>query len=169
MCRLYIRLRGCLFCLPSSEDVHYTRMGDLETVRRAKNVFNAMSEEGHVKIYKQRMIGCDRQTLEKVFKTIERDWGVQINDFPEFKDLIAETRASRWMEDSDQVEVIERSNYGAQILFVNVQQSIYSGKYNLVICHLEAHTKISNDVLIGGMITEGILARDVERDRLYLQ
>lgn len=112
MCRLYIRLRGCCFCLRSNEDVHYTRMGDLETVRRAKNVFNAMSEEGHVKIYKQRMTGCDRQTLEKVFETIERDWGVQINDFPEFKNKIAETRASGWMEDSDKVEVIERSNYG---------------------------------------------------------
>ena len=143
-------------------------MGDQDTVRRAKNEFKAMSEGDDVEIYKQRTTGCDKQTLQNVFKTIERDWGVQINDFPEFEELIANIRASEWMDDTDEVEVIQRSSNGTQFLFVNVQQTIY-GKYNLVICHLKANNDISEDVLIGGMITHGLLARDAGRNRLYLQ
>ena len=83
--------------------------------------------------------------------------------------LIAKIRASGWIDDSNQVEVIERSYNCTQILFVNVQRSTYSGKYNLVICHLKANTEISEDVLIGGMITEGLLARDAGQNKLYLQ
>ena len=73
--------------LQSNEDIHYTRMGDLETVRRAKNTYTTMSERGHVKMYKQNMTGCDRQTLQKVFQTVEHDWGLQMNNFPEFVKL----------------------------------------------------------------------------------
>ena len=153
--------------LQFGEDVHYTRMGDLETVRRAKNVYHAMSEEGCVQIFKQRMTGCDRQTLENVFNTKERDWGVQMDDFPKLKALISNIRAREWMNDKE--EVIERSSNGTQFVFANVQQSIYTGQYNLVLCHLKANTEISENVLIGGMMTEGLLARDGESNTLYLQ
>ena len=126
-----------------------------------------MSEEGNVQFYKQKITGMDRKTLQNVFKTIERDWGLQIHEFPKFEQLI---KTGEWREGSNgEVENMERSSNGTQFLFYNVQQSGYNtGKYNLVICHLNASTEISQDVLIGGMINEGLLARDTERDELYL-
>lgn len=149
----------------SNQDVHYTGMGDLEAVRRAKNEFNELSEASRVRIYKQKMTGCDKQTLENVFKTTQRHWGVHINDFPEFKVLVSNIKTR---ELNGEFEVIERSSNGTQYIFANVQQSIYTGKYNLVLCHLNASTEISRNVLFGGMMSEGLLARDDERNRLYL-
>ena len=69
---------------------------------------------------------------------------------------------------SGEVEFADWNIDHNQCLFCNIQLNERTGKYNLIVCYLKAETTLSKEVLVGGMIAEGVLARKEEKDELHL-
>ena len=153
-------------CFPSTKALGVIT-ADPEAVLKGKDVYKKKSCEGSLKIYKQKILNMDKDTLIKAAEVIKRDWEVEMNQFRSFKMLIESTTKRDWSYDSNVVEELERNSSGTQFLFFHVIRSEHD-KYSLAICHLKSDTQLQNDVMIAGLILEGLLGKD-EQKRLYLQ
>ena len=140
---------------------------DPEGILKGKDVYKTKSAQGTLKIYKQKIINMDKDTLIKAIEVIKRDWDVDMNDFSSFKMLIESTTQGDWSYDTNTVEELERSSSGTRFLFYNITRSEHD-KYSFAICHLKSDTALQNNVMIAGLMLEGLLGKD-EQNRLYLQ
>lgn len=139
---------------------------DPEAVSEGKDVYKTKSVEGSLKLYKQKMTKMDKSTLRKAVQAIQRDWDVDVQEMDSFKMFVASTTEEGWNYDSNVVEELEHNSSGTQFLFFQVVRD--EGKFSLAICNLKSDTPLYNEVLIAGLMIEGLLGKD-EKQRLYLQ
>ena len=139
---------------------------DPEAIIKGKDVYKTKSVQGTVKIYKQQIINMDKHTLIKAVEVIERDWDVDMKEFRSFKMLIESTKRD-WSYATNVVDELERNSDDTHFLFYHITRSEHD-KYSLAICHLKSDTVLQNNVMIAGLMLEGLLGK-YEQKRLYLQ
>lgn len=139
---------------------------DPEAVSKGKSLYKTKSVEGTLKLYKQKIKNMDKPTLRKAVQVIQNDWDVEVQELNSFKMFVASTTEDGWSYDGNRVEELEHNSSGTQFLFFQVQRN--EDKYSLAICYLKSDTPLYNEVLIAGMMIEGLLGKD-EKPRLYLQ
>lgn len=142
---------------------------DAKSVCESKQQFDELSQAGKVKLYKQQITHMDRGTLKKVVEQIERDWSGSVVEFASFKKLFR-SATDKWQYTENAAEELEISVDGKEILYFKIiRQGNENTTYNLAICHLcIATTSAHPNLVIGGMMAEGLLARDEEKN-IYLQ
>lgn len=142
---------------------------DAKSVYESKQQFHELSQEGKVKLYKQQITHMDRETLKKVVTRIERDWkgNTSVTEFRSFK-MLVESATEGWKFTVNNVEELEMSSDGMVFLYFKIVLED-DNTYNLAICHLHATVRATRNLVIGGMMAEGLLARDEEKKNIYLQ
>ena len=125
-------------------------------------VYKGMLREGKIKIYKQKMTGMDIQTLKRLLNTIKQDWNIRTNIFNELTENIA---CGKWKQN---VEKIEMSSKKSECLFYNLQYDKSNEKYHIALCYIITDSTLSDSVVVGGLLSECLLAKDENR-KLYLQ
>lgn len=141
--------------------------GDAEAVYKAKQNWEEMTKNREVKLYKQQITNMDKQTLKSVVMVLERDWDDSVKQLPSFK-MLVESAKNEWKFQGNVVEQIEWGRKGTEFLYYKIIQD--SGEYHLAICHLKVpgDTRVSDNVVIGGLMAQGLLARDKDNN-IYLQ
>ena len=119
-------------------------------------------------MYRQKMTGLDRKTLNELLNMAKRQWAVEEDEFPFFCRGVEEVSAGEGMNEYDTVENIERSSNGAKFLFYHIKRNVSepTTKYDVVLCYLTANTEITRDIFIGGMMIEGYASTNGQ-DQLY--
>ena len=140
---------------------------DPGAVSKGRDVYKTKSCEGSLKIYKQKILKMDQETLIRAVEVIKRDWEIDMNEFRSFKMLIASTTQRGWSYDTNTVEELEHNVSNTHFLFYHVTRNEHD-QYNFAICHLKSDTALQNNVMIAGLMIEGLLGKD-EQNRLYLQ
>ena len=138
-----------------------------EAVSKGKDSYEKLSKTGSVYLYKQQVTGMDKVTLTKVVLTFLQNVNSEVTALLSVEMLKA-SATDEWMFSGNIVEELENSPSGTNFLFYKIFIDS-KGKYNIAICHLQASCKITTDVLIGGLIAEGLLARDKDNRAVYLQ
>ena len=140
---------------------------DPEAVSKGKSLYKTKSVEGTLKLYKLKIKNMDKPTLRKAVQVIQHEWDVKVQEMDSFKMFVASTTEEGWSYDDNIVEELEHDSTGTQFLFFQVQRN--EDKYSLAICYLKSDTPLYyNEVLVAGMMIEGLLGKD-EKQRLYLQ
>ena len=139
---------------------------DPAAIANGKDTYKKRSADGEVTLYKQKIVNMDSEALSKAVKLLERGWDLDTRQFRSFKMFVA-SKDNHWSYDDNVIEELEQTNNGTQFMFFRVIRNA-SGKFSLAICHLKSDQPLQNDVLIGGLIMEGLLGKDEEK-KIYLQ
>lgn len=89
-----------------------------------------------------------------------------MKSFESFETLI-ESATKDWKFDSNTVEQLESNSGGTKLLQLYFKIVNNHEKYHLAICYFEAEIQVNQQVLFGGLMSEGLLAKD-DRNNIYL-
>ena len=150
-----------------SQETHRVMLEHPEAARNGRKKYKSMMKEGKVKMYKQKVTGMDIETLKKFLSTVKQEFN--LDTFPLFKELTECIISDEWSQDKPITERIEMSLNSLECLLYNLQCDESKEKYNLALCHIIISDSTINDsVVVGGLLSEGLLAKD-EKENVYLQ
>ena len=148
---------------PSSKAVAQIK-SDPEGVYKAQKTYQDLTSSGRARLLKQQTTGMDRSTLCKAVTIIQDKWGESMKSFELFETLI-ESATKDWKFDSNTVEQLESNSDGTKLLYLKIVNNCE--KYHLAICYFEAEVQVNQQILLGGLISEGLLAKD-DKNNIYL-
>ena len=150
----------------SDGDKIYSRSINQRDVSRGGKSYSNMSKEGKARIYRQKMTGMNKETLQNVLSRAKCQWVTEQGEFPNFCQQVDSILSGT---EYDMIENIERSSSGREFLFYHVKHTGFaeSSKYDMVLCYLTADVSVTQNEFIGGMVNEGYIGIN-EEDQLYL-
>ena len=120
--------------------------------------------QGRTTLFKQKVMSVDKSTLSSISEMIKH-WNIQDLSTSILHRILT---TDNWVFESNEVEEINISRDGTTFLYYVIQYNYWTGKYNMVVCHLKTDVRLNSETMIAGLISEGILGKDDE-DKMYLQ
>lgn len=148
---------------PSSKAVAQIK-SDPEGVYKAQKTYQDLTRSRHARLFKQQTTGMDRSTLCKAVTVIQDKWGESLKSFESFQTLV-ESATKDWKFDTNTIEQLESNSSGTKLLYFKIVND--NKKYHLAICYFEAQVQVDQQVLFGGLMSEGLLAKD-DKNNIYL-
>ena len=162
--------------LPVSAQEHFpskkaldVMKADPDTVNEGRKCYEKMLKTaGSVNLYKQQIVGMDEHTLKQVVNTFAEKLDPEVKQLGSLKKLQKIANGLWAFKGNNVDEELQVTSDGTNFLFYNISVDEMD-RYNLAICHLKASEETTRDVLIGGLMAEGLLATDEEKTAVYLQ